>query len=61
MLFITHNLGLVRAIADDIVILQAGNVVERGSADAVLNEPTHAYTRELLDNTPVFEVAGPGQ
>jgi peptide/nickel transport system ATP-binding protein len=54
MLFITHNLGLVRAIADEIVILQHGKVMERGSAEAILDKPSDPYTLELLANTPVL-------
>jgi peptide/nickel transport system ATP-binding protein len=58
MLFITHNLGLVRAIADQIVILQHGRVVERGAAEDVLDHPGDPYTFELLANTPVLAEVG---
>jgi peptide/nickel transport system ATP-binding protein len=51
-LFITHHLGLVRAIADQVVILNAGRVVERGAASAVLDSPRDPYTIELLASTP---------
>jgi len=54
MLFITHNLGLVRAIADEIVILQHGRVMEQGAAEAILDRPSDPYTLELLANTPVL-------
>ena len=54
MLFITHHLGLVRAIADKIVLLKDGHVVERGAAGAILDEPADPYTVELLANTPVI-------
>jgi peptide/nickel transport system ATP-binding protein len=57
MLFITHNLGLVRAIADHIVILQHGRVMERGAAEDVLDHPNDPYTLELLANTPVLAEA----
>ena len=52
MVFITHHIGLVRAIADDLVILNRGVVVERGPASQVLDRPADAYTAELLSNTP---------
>ncbi len=52
-LFITHDLGVVRAIADRVVVMQTGRVVEHGSADAVLSAPRHDYTRALLAATPV--------
>jgi peptide/nickel transport system ATP-binding protein len=52
LLFITHHLGLVRAVADQVVILNGGHVVEQGAANAVLDSPTDPYTIELLANTP---------
>jgi peptide/nickel transport system ATP-binding protein len=55
LLFITHHIGLVRAIADDIVILNRGHVVERGVASQVLDRPSDPYTIELLSNTPSMD------
>jgi peptide/nickel transport system ATP-binding protein len=52
LLFVTHNLAVVREIADDVVVLRAGRVVESGSVDAVLSSPQADYTRRLLDDTP---------
>jgi len=60
LLFITHHIGLVRAIADDIVILNGGRVVERGRASHVLDQPTHPYTVELLSNSPSMDDATDG-
>jgi peptide/nickel transport system ATP-binding protein len=54
MLFITHHLGVVRAIADEVVILNKGIVVEHGTAAEVLDSPTDPYTVELLSNTPAL-------
>jgi oligopeptide transport system ATP-binding protein len=51
-LFITHDLGVVRQIADEIVVMRAGEVVERGIAEAVLDHPQHPYTRLLIDSVP---------
>ena len=51
-LFITHDLGVVRQIADEIVVMRGGEVVERGSAEAVLDAPGHPYTRLLIDSVP---------
>jgi peptide/nickel transport system ATP-binding protein len=60
MIFITHHLGVVRAVSDEVVILQAGRIVEIGDTDAVLSTPSDAYTHELLDNTPALaEVTAP--
>jgi peptide/nickel transport system ATP-binding protein len=59
MLFITHHLGLVREIADNIVLLKDGRVVERGAAGTVLDSPADPYTVELLANTPVLSQPRP--
>ena len=52
VLFITHDFGVVADIADQVVVMQQGQVVESGTADQVLNRPTHAYTRRLIDAVP---------
>ncbi|MEM6635592.1 MAG: ABC transporter ATP-binding protein [Pseudomonadota bacterium] len=52
MLFITHDLRVARAISDEILVMKAGQVVERGSAEQVLHAPSHAYTRALLQSAP---------
>ena len=52
LLLIAHDLALVGGIADEIVVLYAGVVVERGPARAVLTAPAHPYTRALLASVP---------
>ncbi|MCK1651583.1 ABC transporter ATP-binding protein [Bradyrhizobium sp. 149] len=52
VLFITHDFGVVADIADRVVVMQKGAVVESGSADAVLGSPAQAYTRLLIDSVP---------
>ena len=52
MLFITHNLSIVRKLADNVAVMQNGRCVEQNRADALLNAPTHPYTRRLLDSEP---------
>jgi len=52
MLFISHDLAVVRQIADSIVVLHRGNVVEQGSASDLFTRPRQAYTRELLQAVP---------
>ncbi|WP_408594029.1 ABC transporter ATP-binding protein [Limnohabitans sp.] len=47
-LLITHDVAVVRAMAHDVLIMQAGQVVESGTAEAVLNHPQHHYTRLLV-------------
>ncbi len=51
-LFITHDLGVVRAIADDIVVLYRGAVMEQGPARLVMQRPRHPYTQALLAAIP---------
>lgn len=51
-LFITHDLGVVRYVTDDIVVMWRGAIVERGPTDRVLTAPEHPYTRLLLDSVP---------
>ncbi len=52
MLFITHDLGIVRKIADRVCVMTAGRIVEEGSVAAVFENPRHAYTRALLAAAP---------
>jgi oligopeptide/dipeptide ABC transporter ATP-binding protein len=52
-LFISHDLAVVRRVADDIVILYRGRVVERGAASEVIKRPHHPYTVSLLSAAPV--------
>jgi peptide/nickel transport system ATP-binding protein len=52
VMFITHDFGVVSDIADRVVVLQHGQVVEQGAAEAVLTRPQHAYTKALLAAVP---------
>ena len=54
MIFITHDLGLVAGIADQIMVMQGGVAVEQGPASNVLDHPHHEYTRHLLEAVPHF-------
>ena len=56
-LFISHDLSAVEEIADRVVVMQAGTIVEEGSRDEVFDRPGHAYTRALLEAAPKASVA----
>ena len=56
LLFITHNIGVVEYLADDIVVMQRGRVEEQGPTAAVLAHPQSPYTRTLLDAVPRMTV-----
>ncbi|MET9717584.1 ABC transporter ATP-binding protein [Streptomyces rochei] len=52
IVFITHDLGVIADVADDIMVMYAGSAVERGSTDQVLRAPRHPYTWGLLNSMP---------
>ncbi|WP_293854631.1 ABC transporter ATP-binding protein [uncultured Alsobacter sp.] len=52
MLFITHDLGIVRKIADRVCVMTQGKIVEQGPVEEVFQRPQHAYTRKLLAAEP---------
>jgi peptide/nickel transport system ATP-binding protein len=54
ILFVTHNLALVRTIADRVMVLNEGHVVESGITASVIGQPEHPYTRELIADTPTL-------
>ncbi|WP_224705061.1 dipeptide ABC transporter ATP-binding protein [Devosia aquimaris] len=55
--FISHDLSVVRYIADEVMVMYFGDVVEHGSRDAVFADPQHDYTRTLFAATPRADVA----
>jgi len=54
ILMITHDLGVIADLVDEVVVMYAGRVVEKGSLDAIFYEPLHPYTHGLLASIPVL-------
>ena len=57
LLFMSHDLGIVRYIADRVIVMHAGEIVEIGPADAVFAPPYHPYTEALLTAVPVADTS----
>lgn len=55
LIFISHDLSLVRSLCDQVLILRQGEVVEQGASERIFAQPQHSYTRELLDAIPLPE------
>jgi peptide/nickel transport system ATP-binding protein len=60
MLFVTHNLALVRSISQEVAVMNEGRIVEFGPVDKVLEDPQADYTKKLLSDTPTVEPVAPG-
>lgn len=52
IVLITHNFGIVKGFADEVIVMYRGEIVERGAVDVVLNEPQHPYTKALIACIP---------
>ena len=57
LLFISHDLSLVRYLADRVVVMYLGNIVEQGTTDEVFSPPYHPYTEALLSAVPIADTA----
>jgi peptide/nickel transport system ATP-binding protein len=56
LLFVTHDLGLAQTVADEVVVMENGVIVEVGTAEQVLLDPKNDYTKKLLSAVPRMEV-----
>ena len=52
IIIVTHNLGVAAYMADEIIVMRYGDIVERGTAEEIVNNPQQEYTKELLDAVP---------
>jgi microcin C transport system ATP-binding protein len=59
-LFISHDLRVIRALSDEILVMRAGTVVERGPTAEIFERPTHPYTRALMAAALDLEVVEDG-
>jgi peptide/nickel transport system ATP-binding protein len=57
LLFVTHNLALIRTLSQEVAVMSEGRIVERGLVDHVLDRPQADYTKKLLSDTPSLEAA----
>ena len=57
LLFVTHNLALIRTLSQEVAVMSEGRIVERGLVDGVLDAPQADYTKKLLSDTPSLEAA----
>ena len=58
MIFVTHDLGVIADVADDVVVMYAGQIVEQTGATALFTRPRHPYTEALLNSIPQLTPAG---
>jgi len=53
---ITHNFGIVKGFADEVIVMYRGEIVEQGSVDGILENPQHPYTKALIACIPKLGV-----
>ena len=59
MLYITHDIASARYFADEMLVMYAGRMVERGTARTVTQRPAHPYTQLLIDRRPTRTTSAP--
>jgi oligopeptide/dipeptide ABC transporter ATP-binding protein len=61
IMFITHDLGVVAEMADEVVVMYLGTVAEKGDVDSIFHDPKHPYTQALLRSIPKLGLRASGQ
>lgn len=61
ILYITHNLGVIAEMTEDVIVMYLGKVVERGDVDSIFHDPKHPYTRDLLKSIPKMTEENEGE
>ncbi|MCG6903295.1 MAG: ABC transporter ATP-binding protein [Rhodobacter sp.] len=61
IMFITHDMGVVAEIADEVVVMEQGHVVEKGGIDQIFSAPQHPYTQKLLTAVKTLDEPAPGK
>ncbi len=54
IILITHDMGVIAELADEVAVMYMGNIVEKGSVSEVLRKPAHPYTKALLESIPIL-------
>jgi peptide/nickel transport system ATP-binding protein len=57
LVFVSHDLAVVRHVCDTVAVMRGGEIVERGATDSVYEDPQHPYTQALLAAAPTLEKA----
>ena len=52
IIFITHDLGVIAQLADDVIVMYLGQIMEKGTVDEIFHNPKHPYTQALLKSIP---------
>lgn len=60
IIMVTHDLGVIASMCDEIIVMYGGRVCERGTADAIFYSPAHEYTKGLLRSIPTKTNSKPG-
>src|SRR5262249_23704541 len=58
ILLVSHDLGVIAEVADEVIVMYAGRIMERGTAEAIFYDPQHPYTQGLLRSAPVMGRGG---